>query len=116
MLTAASLGMLVYGVYTAAVAVADLIGPSALELWAAGLELGLALILMLSAAFVRVMLPGGLALAMGSLFGLQALSLHHAAHVGGQIALFPQIVRGIVAAGLVLLAYLGARGSSADGG
>jgi hypothetical protein len=60
----------------------------------------------LSAAFVRVQLPGGLALAIGAMLGLQALAVHTSAHFGD--GLFPQIVRGTVAAALVALAYAGA--------
>jgi hypothetical protein len=94
--------MLVYGVYSAGVGVADLVGGARLELWA---EIGLMLfgvLLVLAAAFVRVRLPGGLAFAIGALLGLQALAVHNAAHRGSGLA--PQIVRGAIALVLVAMA------------
>ncbi len=102
MLTAATLGMLVYGLYSMGWALLDLMRGARLELWA---ELGLmlfGLLLSLSAAFVRVRLPGGLAFAIGALLGLQALAVHDAVHLATGVA--PQIVRGIVAVVLVLMA------------
>ena len=102
MLTAATLGMFVYGVYSMGWALLDLMRGARLELWA---ELGLmlfGLLLSLSAAFVRVRLPGGLAFAIGAMLGLQALAVHDAVHLGSGVA--PQIVRGIVAVVLVLMA------------
>ena len=56
-----------------------------LELWA---ELGLIVfgaLLPLAAAFVRVRLPGGLALAIGAMLGLQALAVHDAVRLGGGV-------------------------------
>ena len=73
MLTIASLGMLVYGIYSAGWAVADLLRGAQLEVWA---ELGLmafGALLALAAAFVRVRLPGGLAFAIGQLYVLARL-------------------------------------------
>jgi hypothetical protein len=102
MLTAAALGMFLYGVYSIGWAVVDLIGGARLELWA---ELGLILfgvLLVLAAAFVRVRLPGGLAFAIGAMLGLQALAVHAAAHLPTGIA--PQIVRGSIALVLVAMA------------
>jgi hypothetical protein len=102
MLTAAALGMFAYGVYSAGWAVADLIRGARLELWA---ETGLmlfGLLLALSAAFVRVRLPGGLALAIGSMLGLQALAVHDAVHL--DTGLSPQIRQAILAAALTALA------------
>ena len=104
-LTIASLGMFSYGVYSLGLAVADLVRGARLELWA---ELGLMAFgapLVLAAAFVRVRLPGGLALAIGAMLGLQALAVHDAAHLGGGLA--PQIARGGVALTLACLAYAG---------
>ena len=66
MLTIAALGMCTYGLYSAAWAVVDLVRGARVELWA---DLGLVLfglLLGLSAAFVRVRLPGGLAAAIGA--------------------------------------------------
>lgn len=102
MLTMATLGMFVYGVYSMGWALLDLMRGARLELWA---ELGLVLfglLLALSAAFVRVRLPGGLAFAIGAMLGLQALAVHDAVHLASGIT--PQIVRGVVAVVLVLMA------------
>ena len=102
MLTIASLGMFVYGVYSVGWAAVDLVRGAHLELWA---ELGLmafGALLVLAAAFVRVRLPGGLAFAIGAMLGLQALAVHDAVHLGGGIA--PQIVRASIAIVLVALA------------
>ena len=106
MLSLATLGMFGYGTYSFAWAIVDLVRGARLELWA---ELGLilfGLLLVLSAALVRVRIPGGLAAAIGAMFGLQALAVHDAVHLGGGIA--PQIVRAACAAALVALAWLGA--------
>ena len=105
MLTAATLGMLVYGVYSIAWPILDLIRGPQLELWA---ELGLilfGLLLALSAALVRVQIPGGLALAIGAMLGLQSLAVHNAVHFG--TGLPPQIGRAALAAVIVVLAYGG---------
>ena len=114
MLTAAALGMFSYGAYSIAWAAVDVVRGARLELWA---ELGLMVfgaLLALSAAFVRVRLPGGLALAIGAMLGLQALAVHNAVHLdngtafpGGPWGLAPQIGRAILAIALVALAYGG---------
>ena len=91
MLTAAALGMFVYGIYRSAGRWRIWRG-ARLELWA---ELGLMLfgaLLVLAAAFVRVRLPGGVAFAIGAMLGLQALAVHDAVHLGTGVA--PQIGRG----------------------
>ena len=102
MLTVASLGMFVYGLYSVGWAVADLVRGARLELWA---ELGLVVfgtLLALAAAFVRVRLPGGLMFAIGAMLGLQALGVHDAWHLGDGIA--PEIVRASIALTLLALA------------
>jgi hypothetical protein len=105
MLTVAALGMFSYGLYSIGWAAVDLIRGARLEMWAeAGMAL-FGLLLALSAAFVRVQLPGGLALASGAMLGLQALAVHTAAHFGGGLA--PQIARGVLAVGLAALGYGG---------
>lgn len=109
MLTAATLGMFAYGVYSVGSAVMDLIGPLTLEIW---VNLGVILfgaLLILAAAFVRVLIPGGLALAIGAMLGLQAIAIHNHAHSYGQMIPGLQIARGIFAAALVVLAFLGSR-------
>jgi hypothetical protein len=83
-------------------ALVDLLRGARLELWA---EVGLVLfglLLVLGAAFVRVRLPGGLALAIGAMLGLQALAVHSAAHLNS--GLTPQAGRAVLAAALVAMA------------
>ena len=111
MLTTATLGMFSYGVYSVGWALVDLFRGARLEYWA---EFGLilfGLILILSAAFVRVRLPGGLALAIGAMLGLQALAVHSAVHI--TTGLGPQIGRAVLSACLVALAYAGGRSREA---
>ena len=103
MLTAAALGMFAYGLYSAGWAIVDLVRGARLALWAEAGLVVFGLLLMLSAAFVRVRLPGGLALAMGAMLGLQALAVHSAFHLGGGLP--PQIGRAVLALLLVGLAY-----------
>src|SRR5262245_41638193 len=105
MLTTATLGMFVYGTYSALWAVVDLVREPRLEWWADAGIIAFGLLLILSAAFVRVRLPGGLVLAIGALLGLQALAVHSGAHFA--IGLASQIMRGTLAASLVALAYAG---------
>jgi hypothetical protein len=94
MLTVATLGMFAYGTYSFVWAVVDLVRGAQLELWAeAGLIL-FGLLLVLSAAFVRVRLPGGLAFAIGAMLGLQALAVHNAVHLDRTLT--PQVARGVV--------------------
>jgi hypothetical protein len=110
MLTVAALGMCAYGAYSAGWAVLDLIRGARLELWA---ELGLVAfgtLLVLAAAFVRVRLPGGLAFAIGAMFGLQALAVHNAAHL--ETGVPPQVVRAAIAVALVIMAYTGGLSAS----
>jgi hypothetical protein len=107
MLTLATLGMFSYGTYSFAWAIVDLFRGAHLELWA---EIGLiffGLLLVLSAAFVRVRVPGGLAIAISALLGLQALAVHNAAHLNGGVA--PQIARAALALALVGCAAAGSR-------
>jgi hypothetical protein len=104
-LTLATLGMFAYGTYSAAWAVLDVIRGARIELWA---ELAIALfglLLVLAAAFVRVRLPGGLAVAIGAMLGLQALEVHTAAHLSAGMA--PQIGRALLAFFLVGSAVAG---------
>lgn len=116
MLTAATLGMLAYGLYSAGLGLAGLLGFVALEVWA---NLGLivsGLLLALAAAFVRVRLPGGLALALSAMLGLQALALHNDLHFYGATTVPPQALRGACAALLLVLAYAGGRRPDAGDG
>ena len=100
--------MIGYGLYSLGTGLTHAVGSSPLELWA---SLGLMMfgaMLILAGAFVRVSMPGGLALAFGAMCGLQALSLHNAGHLYGHVAAVPQLARAAFAVVLVLLAYLGA--------
>jgi hypothetical protein len=109
MLTAAALGMVGYGLYSAGLGLAGLLGFVPLEVWANLGLIVLGLLLMLSAAFVRVRMPGGLALALSALLGLQALALHNDLHFFGATMPVMQVARGAFAALLAALAYRGAR-------
>jgi len=115
MLSLASLGMAVYGLYSAGLGVADLFGVVGLDWWADLTLVGLGLLLMLASAFVRVLMPGGLALAASAVLGLQALSLHNDFHFYGAILGAPQVARGMLGGGLLVMAYAGARASRRAG-
>ncbi|MGE3955828.1 MAG: hypothetical protein AB7H96_03850 [Vicinamibacterales bacterium] len=99
MLTLASLGMFAYGTYSAIWVVVDLIQGARIEWWAEALILVFGLLLVLAAAFVRVRLPGGLAVAIGAMLALQALEVHTAAHL--ESGLTPQVGRAVLAFFLV---------------
>jgi hypothetical protein len=105
MLTVATLGMFVYGTYSFLWAAVDLARGAQLELWAEGGMILFGLLLVLSAAFVRVRLPGGLAFAIGAMLGLQALAVHNAVHLDRTLA--PQITRGVVSIVLAGTAVVG---------
>ena len=107
MLTAATLGMTCYGLYSLGTGVMDLFGPAQLEVLANIGSILLGAMLILAGLFVRVGLPGGLALALAALFGLQSLALHNAGHLYGQVAPEPQIARALFGAVLVALACFG---------
>jgi hypothetical protein len=109
MLSASTLGMVGYGLYSVVAAVLDLVGAHRLEVLVDLATVFLGLLLLLAAAFVRVLIPGGLALAIAALLGLQALAVHNTPHLWGAFILGPQIVRGVIAAALVALAYVGGR-------
>jgi hypothetical protein len=112
MLTTATLGLAAYGLYSTVVGVVDFFRSPGLDWWA---DLGLILLglmLLLSSAFVRVRLPGGLALALSMLLALQALSLHNDFHFYGDILVLPQVIRGVVAGSLAALAYFGGKAES----
>lgn len=109
MLTTATLGLAAYGIYSTVLGVVDLFRSPGLDWWAdLGLVL-LGLLLLLSSAFVRVRMPGGLALAISMLLALQALSLHNDFHFYGSVLMLPQVVRGVVASTLAALAYFGGK-------
>ena len=105
MLTFATLGMFAYGAYSAAWAVVDVVRGARIELWAEALIVVFGLLLVLAAAFVRVRMPGGLAVAISAMLALQALAVHTAAHL--ESGLVPQIGRGVLAFFLVGSALAG---------
>jgi hypothetical protein len=109
MLTAATLGLAGYALYSIVAAAIDLVTRARVEIWADLLGIFFGLLLLLSAAFVRVMMPGGLALAIGALLALQGLSVHSDSHTAVGLTLLPQLVRATFALLLVGLAYVGAR-------
>jgi hypothetical protein len=102
MLTLATLGMFLYGAYSFGWALIDVVRGAQLELWAEAGVVMFGLLLALSAAFVRVRLPGGLAFAIGAMLGLQALAVHNAVHLAGGIG--SQVARGVMAMTLVAMA------------
>jgi hypothetical protein len=109
MLTAATLGLACYGVYSAGLGVFDLFRSPGLDWWADVALIVLGLLLLLSSAFVRVRMPGGLALALSMLLALQGLAIHNDLHFYGDILVAPQVARGVMAGGLAALAYIGGR-------
>ena len=108
MLTVAMLGMTGYGLYSLVTGLVHLFGSSQLEPLANVGAIVLGAMLLVAGLFVRVRLPGSLALALAALFGLQSLALHDAGHLDGQIAPAPHIARALFAALLIGLAYFGA--------
>lgn len=104
-LTVATLGMFGYGTYSVVWALNELIQGARLELWAELAIIVFGLLLILAAAFVRVRMPGGLAVAIGAMLGLQALAVHTAAHLDSGIT--EQVARGIIAFFLVGCAVAG---------
>jgi hypothetical protein len=113
MLTAGALGMLGYGLYSAGLGLAGLLGLVVLDVWADLVLVLLGLLLALSAALVRVRFPGGLALALSAMLSLQALALHNDLHFYGRIVPLLQALRGAYVVLLLVLAYVGSHRRSA---
>jgi hypothetical protein len=113
MLTAGALGMLGYGLYSAGLGLAGLLGFVALDLWANLALVVLGLLLALSAALVRVRFPGGLPLALSAMLSLQALALHNDLHFYGRIVPLLQALRGAYVGLLLVLVHVGSRRPSA---
>ena len=107
MLRVAALGMFLYGLHDVVVGAADLIGAGTLEWWANVWRMLAGAVLMFAAVLVRVSMPGGLALAVAALLGLQSISLHNDPHFYGRLLLVPQLIRAIFSITLVALAYFG---------
>ena len=107
MLRVAALGMFLYGLHDVVVGSADLVGAGMLEWWADVWRVLAGAMLMLAAALVRVSMPGGLALAIAALLGLQSISLHNDAHFYGRLLLLPQVTRALFSIALAALAHSG---------
>ena len=107
MLPVAALGMLIYGLHDIVAGAADLIAGTVPEWWAAAWRMLAGAVLALAAIFVRASLPGGLALALGGLLGLQSISLHNDPHIYGDLLVWPQVSRAVFSAVLVALAWFG---------
>ena len=110
MLTLATLGMIVYGLYSVLVGATDLLGPVQFAWWADVWLIVAGGTLVLAAAFVRASMPGGLALAVGGLLALQSISLHNAGLLYGRVYLLPELARAGFATALIALAYFGWEG------
>jgi hypothetical protein len=109
-LTIAALGMAAYGLHQVGVAFDGVARGSTLEPWATAALVIFGSLLIVSAIIVGRGVPGGLAAALGSLLGLQALALHNAVHLSpspGDIR--PHLVRGALSAALMALAWVGQR-------
>ena len=107
MLAAAALGMLLYGLHDIIAGAADLLRGVVPEWWAAAWRMLSGSLLALAAVLVRASIPGGLALAVAGLLGLQSVSLHNDPHVYGNLLLWPQVSRAVFSAVLVALAWFG---------
>lgn len=107
MLQAAAIGMFLYGLYAIVAGVADAVVVGQLEWWANAWGILSGLILAVAAAFVRISLPGGLALATAALLGLQSISLHNDGHYYDQLLHWTQAIRGTFSLLLIALAWYG---------
>lgn len=107
MLRAAALGMLLYGLHDVVAGASDLLRGTVPEWWAASWRMLAGGALALAALFVRASVPGGLALAVAGLLGLQSISLHNDPHIYGDLLLWRQALRAAFSAALVALAWLG---------
>lgn len=97
MLTVATLGLLAYGAHAIATGIWDLFVTGQLESLAVGLLILGGCGTILSAAFVRAGVPGGLELAAALLLALQGLALHNASHAPGGLTVLPQVARALYA-------------------
>jgi len=107
MLRVAALGMFLYGGYSVIGGLIDFIFLETLEWWANLWTILSGLILAFGAMFTRISFPGGLALAIGGLLGLHAISLHNEIHVYGQLSQTRQFSRLAFATLLVALGHYG---------
>jgi len=107
MLRAAALGMFLYGGYSVVDGLIDFVFAEKLEWWANLWGIFSGIFLAFGAIFTRVSFPGGLALAISGLLGLQAISLHNEIHLYGQLSESYQLSRIAFAALLVTLGHYG---------
>ena len=114
MLRVAALGMFLYGGYSVVDGLIDIIFAKKLEWWANLWGIFSGIFLAFGAIFTRVSFPGGLALAISGLLGLQAISLHNEIHLYGQLSETYQLSRVAFAALLVTLGHYGWNPNEAD--
>ena len=107
MLRAAALGMFLYGGYSVAIGLIDFIFLEQLEWWANLWMILAGIVLSFGAIFTRISFPGGLALAIGGLLGLHAISLQKEIQLHGQQSQSLQLSRLAFAVLLVILGYYG---------
>ncbi len=107
MLRAAAAGMFFYAIYAVVAGIADLLFIGILEWWANAWGILSGITLALAAVFVRISLPGGLALAIAGLLGLQSISLHNDGHYYDQLLHWTQAARAGFSILLIALAWYG---------
>ncbi|MCX6538936.1 MAG: hypothetical protein NT151_08390 [Acidobacteria bacterium] len=113
MLTAATLALLGYALYTVGWSVIDLVVWSRLERWADVATSAIALLLFPAAVLIRARIPGGLPLGFAALLGLQAISLHNSMHLYGEIRVLAESARAAFWSGVMVLALAGQRKEAA---
>jgi len=114
MLRAAAIGMFLYGGYCVIDGLIDFVFAETLEWWANLWGIFSGILLAFGAIFTRISFPGGLALAIGGLLGLQAISLHNEIHLYGQLSKTYQLSQIGFAALLVTLGHYGWNPDEAD--
>ena len=114
MLRAAALGMFLYGGYCVIDGLIDFVFAETLEWWANLWGIFSGILLAFGAIFTRISFPGGLALAIGGLLSLQAISLHNEIHLYGQLSKTYQFSQIGFAALLVTLGHYGWNPDEAD--
>lgn len=107
MLTAATLALVAYSLYTIGWSLLDLVFWSRLEVWADLSTSAIALLLLPAAVLTRAGIPGGLPLTFAALLGLQAISLHNSLHLYGQIQVWFEGGRAVLGAWIMMLAMAG---------
>jgi len=85
-----------------------------LDLWAGILLVVVGAPLAASSVLVRLVVPGGLALAVGAMLSLQALAIHNDLHWYGRVVVVPQLARGAFAITLAALSLAGGRASEPE--